>query len=79
MPTMKPEDWLTTAQAAAELGVSARRVVALIKAGRLPSRRLNETAIKTVHLIRRSDLELVRDRPPGRPANPPSRPIRKRT
>jgi excisionase family DNA binding protein len=55
---------LTTGQAAVRLGVSERRVRAMIKAGRLPSQRIGRD-----HLIREEDLKLVADRKPGRPRN----------
>ena len=54
---------LTTPQVAARLGVTVRRVQALIHAGRLPSQQLGRD-----HLIKESDLKLVADRKPGRPS-----------
>ena len=59
---MQTEDYLTTPQVAARLGVSIRRVQALIKAGRLPSRQFGRD-----HIINEADLALVADRKPGRP------------
>lgn len=53
---------LTTGQTAERLGVSERRVRAMIKAGRLPSQRIGRD-----HLIREEDLKLVADRKRGRP------------
>lgn len=53
---------LTTSEAAAALGVSARRVIALIQSGRLPA-----TKHGPVYLILKSDLRCVAHRPPGRP------------
>jgi excisionase family DNA binding protein len=53
---------LTTEQVAAELGVSRRRVQALITAGRLPATRYGH-----VLLVHRRHLTGVRDRKPGRP------------
>jgi excisionase family DNA binding protein len=53
---------LSTREAATRLGVTPRRVVALIRAGRLPALRVGHTWI-----IREADLELVKDRRPGRP------------
>jgi len=53
---------LTTKDAARRLGVSDARVRALILAGRLPAEKFGRA-----HLIREQDLELVRDRRPGRP------------
>jgi excisionase family DNA binding protein len=57
--------YLTTTETATRLGVSVRRVVALIKAGKLPSQRIGRA-----HVIDPKDLELVQDRRPGRPAAP---------
>jgi excisionase family DNA binding protein len=55
--------YLTTQEAAEKLSVSVRRVVALINAGNLPSSRIGRS-----HVIKESDLKLVEDRKPGRPA-----------
>ncbi|MDQ3801808.1 MAG: helix-turn-helix domain-containing protein [Acidobacteriota bacterium] len=55
--------YLTTQEAADKLGVSVRRVVALINSGNLPSTRIGRS-----HVIKESDLKLVKDRKPGRPA-----------
>ena len=54
---------ISTAEAATRLGVSARRVVALIRQGRLPSQRVGRA-----HLILPKDLDKILDRPPGRPS-----------
>jgi excisionase family DNA binding protein len=53
---------LTTRQAAKHLGISPRRVRALIKAGRLPA-----TKHGSSWAIKENDLELVKERPTGRP------------
>lgn len=53
---------LTSAQAAEELGVTADRVYALIRAGRLKAEKFGN-----VWMIREKDLDAVRDRKPGRP------------
>lgn len=53
---------ITTKEAADDLGVSMRRVTALIKSGRLPSQQIGRE-----HLIEKLDLELVRARKVGRP------------
>jgi len=53
---------ITTKEAAENLGISMRRVTALIKKGRLPSQQIGRE-----HLIQKSDLELVRERKTGRP------------
>lgn len=52
---------ISTTEAAARLGVSQRRVVALIKAGRIPT-----TKVGRIHLIKPKDLEAVAERKPGR-------------
>lgn len=56
------ENLLSTSEVAAILGITRRRVLALIKAGRLPAQRIGDSWI-----IRRQDLELVKDRKRGRP------------
>lgn len=53
---------LTTAEVAEELFISKRRVQALIKAGRLPAKKVGRD-----WLIKKTDLDLVTDRSPGRP------------
>lgn len=60
---MSEKDLLTTREVAERLNVSLRRVRALIEAGKLPSQQLGRD-----HLIKESDLKLVKDRKPGRPA-----------
>jgi excisionase family DNA binding protein len=60
---MAKETLLTTPQVAERLGVTVRRVQALIKAGRLPSQQFGRD-----HLIKESDLALVENRKPGRPS-----------
>ncbi|MDQ3255017.1 MAG: helix-turn-helix domain-containing protein [Acidobacteriota bacterium] len=59
---MATERMLTTPEVAERLGVTIRRVLALIQAGRLPSQQYGRD-----HLIKESDLKLVEDRQPGRP------------
>jgi excisionase family DNA binding protein len=56
------ERLLTTPQVADRLGVSVRRVQALIHDGRLPSQQFGRD-----HLIKERDLKLVANRRPGRP------------
>ena len=53
---------ITTKEAAKELGVTMRRVQALIKAGKLPAQKMGRDWI-----IRMADLDKVRVRKPGRP------------
>jgi len=55
---------LTTPQVAERLGVTVRRVQALIHDGRLPSQQFGRD-----HLIDEHDLAMVMDRKPGRPTN----------
>jgi excisionase family DNA binding protein len=59
---MSDETLLTTPQVAERLGVTVRRVQALIKDGRLPSQQFGRD-----HIIKESDLKLVENRKPGRP------------
>lgn len=59
---MVKETLLTTPQVAERLGVTVRRVQALIKTGRLPSQQFGRD-----HVIKESDLKLVENRRPGRP------------
>ena len=57
------DELITTIQAAEELGISQRRVNALISEGLLPAKRFGARIL----LIQRADLDLVRNRPkPGR-------------
>lgn len=53
---------LSTVEVAGELGITRRRVLALIAAGRLPAQRVG-----VKYLIHESDLEKVRIRKRGRP------------
>ncbi len=55
-------DELTAQQVAERLGVTVRRVQAMIKDGRLPASRFGRALV-----IRESDLALVADRKAGRP------------
>jgi len=55
-------DYLTTDQAGQILGVSGRRVRALIKAGRLPAVKFGKA-----WMINKRDLKKVAVRKPGRP------------
>ncbi len=72
---MEKEKLLTTPEVAARLGISSRRVLALIATGRLPSQQFGRD-----HVVKESDLKLVEDRKTGRPAKakPASAPARKR-
>ena len=56
------EDLLSTREAAEILEISDARVRQLIYAGKLPSQKIGQ-----MNLIKKSDLELVKDRKTGRP------------
>ena len=58
---MTDERLLTTPEVAERLGISTRRVLALIHAGRLPSQQFGRD-----HLVKESDLKHVKDRKTGR-------------
>lgn len=55
-------DFLTTKQAAERLGITPRRVQALVTAGRLPAQKFGRD-----YMIREKDLKLVEERKVGRP------------
>jgi excisionase family DNA binding protein len=55
-------EFLTTKQAAERLGITPRRVQALIEAGRLPAQKFGRD-----YQIKEADLKLVKDRKVGRP------------
>lgn len=55
-------DLLSTAEAASRLGISTRRVVALISSGRLPAVQVGRSWV-----IREADLATVAERPNGWP------------
>lgn len=59
---MKAENYLTTPQAAARLGVSGRRIQALSKAGQLPARQRGKDFV-----INQADLARRTARNPGKP------------
>jgi len=61
-------DQLTTKQASEILGVSRRRVIALIEQGKLKARKFSN-----VYMIAPKDLEAVRERKNGRPDQTPER------
>ena len=52
-----------TKEAAERLEITQKRIQALIKSGRLPANKVGRD-----WLIKEKDLELVRERKPGRPA-----------
>jgi excisionase family DNA binding protein len=61
-----PVNRITAADAAVSLGVTKRRVIALIEAGKLKAEKIGN-----LYLIKPSDLDKVRDRKPGRPKKTP--------
>ena len=56
------KDLISSKEAAEKLGLSIRRVQALITDGRLPAQKIGNSFV-----VREKDLELVRDRKAGRP------------
>lgn len=56
------KDLISSKDAAEKLGLSLRRVQALITSGRLPAQKIGNS-----YIVREKDLELVKDRTPGRP------------
>jgi excisionase family DNA binding protein len=73
MVQLPEADWLTVKDSAELLGVSARRVSALIKSGRLKATRIGERVL----MLRRDEVVAFSkiDRPTGRP--PKEKPARK--
>ncbi len=59
---------LTTKETAEKLGVSVRRVQAMITSGNLPATKLGRD-----YVVKESDLLLVEDRKPGRPSKEQSK------
>lgn len=55
-------EFLTTKQVAERLGVTVRRIQALVTSGRLPSKKFGRD-----YMIKETDLKLVEDRKVGRP------------
>lgn len=55
-------DFLTTKQVAERLGITPRRVQALVTAGKLPAQKIGRD-----YLIKEKDLKLVENRKVGRP------------
>lgn len=53
---------LTTKEVAAELGISLRQVQTLIQRGQLPAEKFGRD-----YMVKEGDLQLVRERPKGRP------------
>jgi len=57
------KDLISTKEASNKLGLSLRRVQALITSGRLPAQKIGNSFV-----IQERDLELVKERKVGRPA-----------
>jgi excisionase family DNA binding protein len=56
-------DLISTKEASEKLGLSIRRVQALITSGRLPAQKIGNS-----YVIEEKNLKLVRERKPGRPS-----------
>lgn len=65
---------ITAEQTAERLGISVRRVQAMVKSGRLPAGRFGRALA-----IDEADLALVADRRPGRPPKAEAKPAKKVT
>ena len=71
----RPGDiFLSTSEAAEELGVTRQRVLQLIESGRLRA-----TKFANVYMIRKADLAAVEERVPGRPPKAKLEPKTKKT
>lgn len=57
------KDFISTKVASEKLGLSIRRVQALITSGRLPAEKIGNS-----YVVREQNLKLVEDRPTGRPS-----------
>jgi excisionase family DNA binding protein len=57
------QELLSTNEVAEKLGVTSIRVRAMIRKGNLPAQKIGRD-----YVVKESDLELVKDRKPGRPA-----------
>jgi len=57
------KDLISSKEAAEKLGISLRRVQALITSGKLPAQKIGNS-----YVVQITDLELVKVRKPGRPA-----------
>lgn len=56
------KDLISSKEAAEKLGISLRRVQALITSGRLPAQKIGNS-----YVVDEKNLELVKERTPGRP------------
>ena len=59
---MSREDYISTNEAAAALGVTRQRVLQLIQDGRLPAEKF-----ANVYMIKPGDLDKIEEKPMGRP------------
>lgn len=62
---MADEEYISTTEAAEQLGITRQRVLQLIEGGRLDAKKF-----ASVYMIRRTSLANVEDRKPGRPPKP---------
>lgn len=63
LDSMSGAKLLSVAEAAEKLNISRWRINQLINEGRLPAQKVGRA-----YVVKESDLELVKDRKPGRPA-----------
>ncbi len=73
-------EFISTDEAAKILGISARRVRAMVAAGLLPNtQNIGTKGKRPIHLIARADLDAVKGRKAGRPKKAePSKPAKKK-
>ena len=69
----RPADYITTNEAAGELGVTRQRVLQLIQDGRIKAEKFGN-----VYMIRRGDLANIEEKPMGRPPKAAAQPKRGR-
>ncbi len=62
------EELLSTTEVAERLGITSIRIRAMIRDGKLPAQKIGRDFV-----IKGADLELVKDRKPGRPAKEQSK------
>ena len=62
------DDLISTSEAAHKLGITAIRIRAMIRAGNLPAQKIGRD-----YVVKVSDLELVKNRKPGRPSKEDSK------
>lgn len=64
---MAEDEFISTTEAAEQLGITRQRVLQLIEGGRLDAKKF-----ASVYMIRRASLANVEDRKPGRPPKQPA-------